>query len=285
MACYSLTIAPLLFTALTVCWHAIVVVVVVAATSADADAHFLRVLNRIDSPAATIIPTSAFVVPYVIKNNFGGAGNTRQRHHHHHPLTVPRSNPIQYRKFSMSSDDPNSNNSYNNNNPFNDDEPNNNYGKKENDDSNKNNNNNSNMVVIDELSWRAAKVRLEEANTKRLLNHQPLKMSYLQSRQFIQRNWGPIRTRKEFEDLVLNGDLKTPYISKRPEEYYGKRGEWISWEHYLLGDCSVASSSSSSTSICGSSGSSDGNSGSGGTNSNDTDASGGRSQNVVLKWQ
>ena len=284
MACYSLTIAPLLFTALTVCWHAIVVVVVVAATSADADAHFLRVLNRIDSPAATIIPTSAFVVPYVTKNNFGGAGNTRQRHHHHHPLTVPRINPIQYRKFSMSSDDRNNNNSNKNtNNPFHDDEPNNNYDKKEND-SNKNSKNNNNMVVIDELSWRVAKVRLEEANTKRLLNRQPLKMSYVQSRQFIQRNWGPICTRKEFEDLVLNGDLKTPYISKRPEEYYGKRGEWISWEHYLLGDCSV--DSSSSTSVCGSSGSSDGNNDSVGTNNNDnTDASGGRSQTVVLKWQ
>jgi len=38
--------------------------------------------------------------------------------------------------------------------------------------------------------------------------------------------------------LVENGNLRTPYISKRPEEYYGERGEWISWDHYLLGDCS-----------------------------------------------
>ncbi len=22
---------------------------------------------------------------------------------------------------------------------------------------------------------------------------------------------------------------------KRPEEYYGKRGEWREWDHYLLG--------------------------------------------------
>jgi hypothetical protein len=175
-----------------ICWHAIFVVVLVA-TSADADAHFLRVLNQIDAPAATIpTPTSAFVVPNVIRNNNfgGGRSNTRQRHHHHHhhPLTVPRSNPIHCRKFSMSSDDQNNNEINNNNNPFHDDEPNNNCDKKENNSNKNSENNNNNMVVIDELSWRVAKVRLEEANTKRLLNRQPLKISYLQSRQFIQRN-------------------------------------------------------------------------------------------------
>ena len=30
------------------------------------------------------------------------------------------------------------------------------------------------------------------------------------------------------------------FISKRPEEYYGARGEWISWEDYLLGSSSNA---------------------------------------------
>ena len=128
------------------------------------------------------------------------------------------------------------------------------------------------VIMTDELSWRIAKLRLEEANTKRFLNRPPLKMSYLQSRQFIQRNWGPIRSKKEFEDLVSNGDIRTPYISKRPEEYYGRRGEWISWEHYLLGECECSSGSSNGI----------------GTNSTDTSGGGGgggRSQDVVLKWQ
>lgn len=139
-----------------------------------------------------------------------------------------------------------------------------------------------NMIIIEELSWRVAKVRLEEANTKRFLNRKPLKMSYLQSRQFIQRNWGPIRTRKEFEDLVSNGDLKTPYISKRPEEYYGRRGEWISWEHYLLGECS--SDEMSSDEMSSGSGESS-NTNIGHDRKNGTDASGGWSQDVMLKWQ
>ncbi|KAL7544637.1 hypothetical protein ACHAWF_008016, partial [Thalassiosira exigua] len=85
------------------------------------------------------------------------------------------------------------------------------------------------------LSWRLAKVRLEEANTRRFLRRKPLKLSYDDSRRWIQRNWAP-SSRQEFEDLVANGNLRTPYISKRPEEYYGARGEWISWEHYLLGE-------------------------------------------------
>lgn len=93
----------------------------------------------------------------------------------------------------------------------------------------------NNAAVPDELSWRLAKVRLEEANTKRFLKSRPIKLSYKDSQKWIQRNWAP-NTKEEFEDLVANGNLRTPYISKRPEEYYGRRGEWISWEHYLLGD-------------------------------------------------
>ncbi|KAL7447045.1 hypothetical protein ACHAXM_011577 [Skeletonema potamos] len=91
-------------------------------------------------------------------------------------------------------------------------------------------------VVIDELSWRVAKARLEEANKKRFLKSKPVKLSYEQSQKWIQRNWAPT-SKEEFYDLVANGNLRTPYISKRPEEYYGERGEWISWDHYLLGNC------------------------------------------------
>eukprot|EP00580_Thalassiosira_gravida_P002651 CAMPEP_0201617222 /NCGR_PEP_ID=MMETSP0492-20130828/35795_1 /ASSEMBLY_ACC=CAM_ASM_000837 /TAXON_ID=420259 /ORGANISM="Thalassiosira gravida, Strain GMp14c1" /LENGTH=246 /DNA_ID=CAMNT_0048085409 /DNA_START=93 /DNA_END=833 /DNA_ORIENTATION=- len=103
---------------------------------------------------------------------------------------------------------------------------------------NKNKNKNNNMKDDEDddgLSWRIAKLRLEEANTLRLLKRKPLKLPYAASREWIQRNWA-IRTKEEFDDLVECGNLRTPYISKRPEEYYGRRGEWISWDHYLLGD-------------------------------------------------
>jgi len=91
-------------------------------------------------------------------------------------------------------------------------------------------------VIIDELSWRITKVRLEEANTQRFLKRKPIKLPYALSQKWIQHNYSP-KTKEEFEQLVMDGDLKNVYISKRPEEYYGERGEWISWDHYLLGKC------------------------------------------------
>ena len=94
----------------------------------------------------------------------------------------------------------------------------------------------SKNTAIDDLSWRVDKVRLEEANTKRFIKRKPIKMSYRESQKWLQRNFG-VKTKEEFNDLVANGNLRTPYISKRPEEYYGERGEWISWDHYLLGNC------------------------------------------------
>jgi hypothetical protein len=42
-------------------------------------------------------------------------------------------------------------------------------------------------------------------------------------------------TKEEYDDLVANGNLRTPYIPKRPEEYYTSTGEWISWDHFLKG--------------------------------------------------
>ena len=92
-------------------------------------------------------------------------------------------------------------------------------------------------VVLEDLSWRVAKARLEEEVSKRsFLKRKPVKLSYEQSQKWIQRNWA-IKTKEEFYDLVANGNLRSPYISKNPEEYYSDRGEWISWEHYLLGNC------------------------------------------------
>ncbi len=34
---------------------------------------------------------------------------------------------------------------------------------------------------------------------------------------------------------VRTTELKNVYINKRPKEYYGARGQRISWDHYLLG--------------------------------------------------
>jgi hypothetical protein len=88
--------------------------------------------------------------------------------------------------------------------------------------------------VLNELSWRVAKIRLEEANTRSFLKRRPVKLPYLDARRWVQANLGA-ETEHEFRDLVVNGNLRTPYIPKNPKEYYESTGDWISWEHFLTG--------------------------------------------------
>ena len=83
---------------------------------------------------------------------------------------------------------------------------------------------------------RLTKARLEYQHTRQFLTRPPLKLPYSTSQKWIQHHFS-ISTQAEFEQLVNDGDIQNVYISKRPEEYYGKRGEWISWDHYLLGCC------------------------------------------------
>lgn len=76
--------------------------------------------------------------------------------------------------------------------------------------------------------------QLEDANTQSFLKRKPVKLKYEDARRWVQANLG-CDTREEFEDLVENGNLRTPYIPKRPEEYYTATREWISWDHFLRG--------------------------------------------------
>jgi hypothetical protein len=90
------------------------------------------------------------------------------------------------------------------------------------------------MTKNDSVSVQKARQLLEEGYRKQIFGRKPLKLDYRTSRRWIQKNWAP-KSKEEFYDLVANGNLRTPYISKQPEQYYGDRGEWISWDHYLLG--------------------------------------------------
>jgi hypothetical protein len=89
-------------------------------------------------------------------------------------------------------------------------------------------------AMLDDLSWRAAKIRLEEANTQQFLKRKPVKLPYLVARQWVQSNLGA-DTKEEFHDLVANGNMRSPYLPKNPKVYYTGTGEWVSWEHFLTG--------------------------------------------------
>ena len=96
--------------------------------------------------------------------------------------------------------------------------------------------------MMDELSWRAAKIQLEEQNAQQFrkrLQRKPIKLPYLEARRWVQYNLGP-DTKAEFDDLVNNGNLRTPYIPKSPEQYYTETGDWVSWDHFLTWDPKVA---------------------------------------------
>ena len=75
---------------------------------------------------------------------------------------------------------------------------------------------------------------LEVANTKSFLKRRPIKLPYNDARKWVQANLG-CDTKEEFDDFVLNGILRTPYIPKNPETYYTNTREWISWDHFLTG--------------------------------------------------
>lgn len=75
---------------------------------------------------------------------------------------------------------------------------------------------------------------MEEQHTRSFLKRRPVKLPYPQARKWVQANLGAA-TREEYEDLVENGNLRTPYIPKQPEKYYTSTREWISWDHFLKG--------------------------------------------------
>ena len=76
--------------------------------------------------------------------------------------------------------------------------------------------------------------QLEQAHTQSFLKRRPRKLPYKDARIWVQANLG-CDTEEEFMDFVANGNLRTPYIPKQPEQYYTETREWVSWEHFLRG--------------------------------------------------
>ena len=87
----------------------------------------------------------------------------------------------------------------------------------------------------DKMLSELVRVKLEADHTRKFLKSRPRKLAYDEARTWVQRNLG-VDTQEEFNDLVENGNLRTPYIPKRPEEYYSQSNEWISWDHFLKDD-------------------------------------------------
>ena len=85
---------------------------------------------------------------------------------------------------------------------------------------------------VDEIQIETTRQQLENAHTQSFLKRKPVKLPYDHARRWVQLNLG-CDTKEEFMDLVANGNVRTPYIPKQPEQYYTATREWVSWEHFL----------------------------------------------------
>jgi hypothetical protein len=85
-------------------------------------------------------------------------------------------------------------------------------------------------VVIEDLSWRVERLRLEERNTKRFLRAGPRFLPYEECRKWVQA-WGRWKSEDDWRQWIALGEKRNSYIPSRPDEYYGN--QWVSWEHFL----------------------------------------------------
>eukprot|EP00977_Amphora_coffeiformis_P009730 scaffold2243_cov165-Amphora_coffeaeformis.AAC.10 len=87
-------------------------------------------------------------------------------------------------------------------------------------------------VMIEELSWRVEKMRLEEQNKQRFLKARPRFLPYEECRKWVQA-FGRWETEEDWRQWISMGEKRNSYIPSKPDEYYGRLGQWVSWEHFL----------------------------------------------------
>ena len=80
-------------------------------------------------------------------------------------------------------------------------------------------------VMLDDLSWRVEKMRLEEQNKKRFLKSSPRFLPYNECRRWVQA-FGRREAEEDWRQWISMGEKRNSYIPSRPDEYYGKLGQW-----------------------------------------------------------
>ena len=78
---------------------------------------------------------------------------------------------------------------------------------------------------VDDLSWKLAKIRLEQENTKRFLKAGPRFLPYEECRNWVTA-WNRWDTEQDWKNWIREGEKRNAYIPARPDEYYGKLGQW-----------------------------------------------------------
>ena len=91
-------------------------------------------------------------------------------------------------------------------------------------------------VLLEDLDWRLARMKLEEQRMQRILKSKPRFLPYEDCRKWVQAWGGRWKTEQDWKDWINDGEKRNAYIPARPDEYYTRIGKWISWEHFLIGD-------------------------------------------------
>lgn len=84
------------------------------------------------------------------------------------------------------------------------------------------------------MDWREVKRQLQEAQLRRFLKSKsfPRKLPYSECRKWVIacNRW---ESEQEWKDWIELGEKKNAYIPTRPDEYYGRLGQWKGWDHFL----------------------------------------------------
>eukprot|EP00554_Chaetoceros_debilis_P011123 CAMPEP_0194109270 /NCGR_PEP_ID=MMETSP0150-20130528/8802_1 /TAXON_ID=122233 /ORGANISM="Chaetoceros debilis, Strain MM31A-1" /LENGTH=117 /DNA_ID=CAMNT_0038798193 /DNA_START=256 /DNA_END=609 /DNA_ORIENTATION=- len=82
------------------------------------------------------------------------------------------------------------------------------------------------------LYIRIARMRLEEANTKRFLKAIPAKLPYNECKEWAKRQnmW---QSKEDWDAWIDLGESLSAYIPSDPESYFTRQGTWVSWEDFL----------------------------------------------------
>lgn len=86
--------------------------------------------------------------------------------------------------------------------------------------------------MIPDLSWRVAKLRLEEQNTARFLKAKPRFLPYEDCRKWVQA-WSRWKTKEDWRNWISMGEKRNSYIPSMPDKYYQETGDWRGWDHFL----------------------------------------------------
>ena len=83
------------------------------------------------------------------------------------------------------------------------------------------------------LSTAATRMQLERRFSRSVTRRRRVYLPYADAARWA-RGLG-LSTEAEWDEWVGLGEGKNAYVPSRPADYYGGRGEWVSWAHYLVG--------------------------------------------------